>query len=92
MMNNTATNDITGDAIKTGASTEAYREGYDRIFGKPPTDLNIIKNNYECIGSANSSAFSRPIGNWVRFNMNSRGTYELWCNHETRQYYNNYCD
>jgi len=90
-MNNTASNDITGDAIKTKASSQAYREGHDRIFGKPK-DMTTIKNKYECIGSANSSAFSRPIGNWVRFNMNSRGTYELWCNHETRQYYNNYCD
>jgi len=90
-MNNTASNDITGDAIKTKASSQAYREGHDRIFGKPK-DMATIKNKYECIGSANSSLFKRPIGNWVRFNMNSRGTYELWCNHETRQYYNNYCD
>ena len=90
-MKNTATNDITGDAIKTKASGQAYRDGYDRIFGKPK-DMATIKGQYECIGSANSSAFKRPIGNWVRFNMNSRGTYELWCNHETRQYYNNYCD
>mgnify|MGYP001037884344 FL=1 len=90
-MNNTASNDITGDGIKTKASSQAYREGHDRIFGRPK-DVATIKSKYECIGSANSSAFKRPIGNWVRFNMNSRGTYELWCNHETRQYYNNYCD
>lgn len=29
-----STNDITGDSIRTKASTDAYREGHDRIFGK----------------------------------------------------------
>ena len=86
-----AKNDITGDRIQTKPSSQAYRDGYDRVFSKP-MDVATIKSKYECIGSANSSLFKRPIGNWVRFNMNSRGTYELWCNHETRQYYNNYCD
>ena len=87
-----ASNDITGDRIQTKPSNQAYRDGYDRIFSKDPTDSKTIKQDYECIGTANSSAFKRPLGHWVRFNMNSRGTYELWCNHETRQYYNNYCD
>lgn len=27
-------NDITGDTIATKNNTDAYREGYDRIFGK----------------------------------------------------------
>lgn len=27
-------NDITGDALKTKTTTDAYREGYDAIFGK----------------------------------------------------------
>ena len=27
-----SSNDITGDEIKTKASSEAYRSGYDRIF------------------------------------------------------------
>jgi len=30
----TARNDITGDAIQTKGSTDAYRDGWDRIFGK----------------------------------------------------------
>lgn len=30
----TSTNDITGDAILSRSSTDAYREGWDRIFGK----------------------------------------------------------
>lgn len=30
----TARNDITGDAIQTKGSSDAYREGWDRIFGK----------------------------------------------------------
>lgn len=31
-----ARNDITGDAIVTGGTTENYRTGWDRIFGKKP--------------------------------------------------------
>lgn len=30
----TARNDITGDVIATGTTTDSYREGWDRIFGK----------------------------------------------------------
>lgn len=30
----TATNDITGDPIKTKVTTESYRENYDKIFSK----------------------------------------------------------
>lgn len=30
----TARNDITGDMIQTKGSTDAYRDGWDRIFGK----------------------------------------------------------
>lgn len=29
-----AKNDVTGDLIKSRASSESYRDGYDRIFGK----------------------------------------------------------
>jgi hypothetical protein len=28
-------NDVTGDDLKSKASTNAYREGFDRIFRKP---------------------------------------------------------
>lgn len=30
----TARNDITGDAIKTKGQSEAYRSGWERIFGQ----------------------------------------------------------
>ena len=30
----TSKNDITGDSQKTKSSSDAYREGWDRIFGK----------------------------------------------------------
>jgi hypothetical protein len=30
----TARNDITGDSIATKGTTDAYRDNYDRIFGK----------------------------------------------------------
>ena len=30
----TSKNDITGDSIKTKASSDAYASGWDRIFGK----------------------------------------------------------
>lgn len=38
----TARNDITGDAIKTKGSNDAYRSGWDAIFGKKPTKLDDI--------------------------------------------------
>lgn len=30
----TATNDLTGDKIKTKSSTKKYRDGWEEIFGK----------------------------------------------------------
>jgi hypothetical protein len=36
----TARNDITGDSIATKTSTESYRDGWDRIFGKKKSDTN----------------------------------------------------
>jgi len=42
-------NDITGDEIKTGAVTEAYRSGWDRIFGpKIDSDQTDHGNSIEC--------------------------------------------
>lgn len=38
----TARNDITGDALITKSSTDAYREGYDRIFGKKKQATIVI--------------------------------------------------
>lgn len=39
-------NDITGDDLKSKASTDAYREGHDRIFGKVVVDtVDATVNN-----------------------------------------------
>ena len=86
-----ANNDITGDPIQTPPPSQAYRDGYDRIFSKP-TDAASIKRQYTNIGTANGVAFSRPEGRWVRFKMNRRGTYELFCCHERKEYYDVYSD
>jgi hypothetical protein len=45
-----ATNDITGDKLTTGESTEQYRSGWDRVFGskKPaPKQLNESTDPFE---------------------------------------------
>lgn len=34
-------NDITGDSIQTKATTDAYRDNYDRIFGKTKTSHKL---------------------------------------------------
>lgn len=51
MANNTSTNDVTGDAIKSRSSSDSYRDNYDRIFGKKKTvnnkDDSETKNNTE---------------------------------------------
>lgn len=43
-------NDITGDTIATKATTQAYRDNYDAIFGKKkkpetPTELNSVEKS-----------------------------------------------
>jgi hypothetical protein len=40
-----ARNDITGDTIQTKATTDNYRDNYDKIFRKDNT--NIEKNEYQ---------------------------------------------
>lgn len=43
----TAKNDITGDEIKTKTSSDAFRDGWDRIFGKKvltPNDMDVELN------------------------------------------------
>lgn len=94
-MKNTAANDITGDPIHTKASTPAYREGYDRIFGPPPAapiTPESILSDYINIGSANGCSFKKPEGKWVRFQVSKGGNREWYCNHKLKQYYDNYCD
>lgn len=35
-----AKNDITGDSIITKSSTDKYRDGWERIFGKQKREMN----------------------------------------------------
>ena len=35
----TAKNDITGDSIATKSSSDAYRDGWERIFGKKKEEV-----------------------------------------------------
>lgn len=35
-------NDITGDELKSGSANDAYREGWERIFGKKPRTVSSI--------------------------------------------------
>ena len=37
----TSRNDITGDAIKTKGASGAYRDGWDRIFGRKPEPVEV---------------------------------------------------
>ena len=41
----TAKNPITGDTIATKETTDAYREGHDRIFGKKEADEPEVKRD-----------------------------------------------
>ena len=36
-------NDVTGDLLVTKGSTDAYRSGWDRIFGNKKTEQNAVK-------------------------------------------------
>lgn len=38
-------NDITGDIIKTKTSSDAYRDGWDRIFKKDGNDADTKKHS-----------------------------------------------
>ena len=89
-----ATNDITGDDIKTSPSSTAYRAGHDRIFSKQKPIMNAaeITKEYRYIGSVNNPLFIRPEGKWLKFNQNRRGTHESWCDHDLKQYYHVYSD
>ena len=42
----TAKNDVTGDSIRSKNSNKAYRDNWDRIFGKKKTaKKKTVKNN-----------------------------------------------
>lgn len=38
----TTKNDITGDKLATKPATDAYRDNWDRIFGKPDPEAVIL--------------------------------------------------
>lgn len=61
----TARNDVTGDLLQTKSNTEAYRQGWERIFGKKKTE-SIEENKKqaeekECGTSDSSSAFASSL-------------------------------
>jgi hypothetical protein len=66
-------NPITGDHIITKASSKAYRNGYDRIFGKkkeqnpPNIDLNVESSDLN-VGSKAYYDWSedKPPNKWIR--------------------------
>ena len=43
----TAKNDITGDALVSKTPTDAYRDGWDAIFGKKKTPLEQLDDYKE---------------------------------------------
>lgn len=43
------TNDVTGDELKSRGNTDAYKDGYDRIWG------NRNKRKDDCAGSQHST-------------------------------------
>jgi hypothetical protein len=64
----TSKNDITGDTIATKNSTEAYRENFDRIFGKKGLDdVTPLSNNSNQLVAdpinSNSRKESQAAGN-----------------------------
>lgn len=56
-------NDITGDALVTKPSSDAYRDGWDRIFGKKETEkpVEAEATNEPCpLSTAEIDALSVP--------------------------------
>lgn len=52
----TARNDITGDNIQTKGSNDAYREGWDRIFGKKEEPVFHLRS-YGDVSAADLEAY-----------------------------------
>jgi hypothetical protein len=45
-MKKPSTNDITGDKLQSKVPSDAYRDNYDRIFGKKePSRIDVIGQN-----------------------------------------------
>ena len=54
--------------------------------------LEDIKRNYTHIGTANSTGFKRPAGEWVRVYVNWNGNYEIHACHATMEWYDVFSD
>lgn len=54
-------NDITGDSLVTRSSTDAYRDGWDRIFKKPVvTSEEIVPDKSSLEYNDSSSSTGEP--------------------------------
>ncbi len=51
----TATNPITGDLIKTKGSNDAYRDGWERIFGNKKEEKPVKSDQPEKVENENAS-------------------------------------
>lgn len=56
-----AKNDITGDEIATKAVNDLYRDGFDRIFGKPQ---DLLPPERECCGTFKGSPHRKTCEKW----------------------------
>lgn len=50
-------NDITGDPIRTRVTTDAYRDGYERLYGGKRNDNTSTKNDND-----NTNDKAKPSG------------------------------
>lgn len=78
----TTTNDVTGDSLISKSTTDQYREGWDRIFGKkhqqktvPDTVTSQQHNTLEDHQhESSSSSVIDDVGAFVPAQMNPDGT------------------
>jgi hypothetical protein len=60
---------------------------------KTKPDMATISKTYKYIGCANSSSFEYPEdAEWMLCKTNGRGTYEVFCCHRLKIYYDVYSD
>lgn len=48
-------NDITGDSIASRATTDSYRDGHDRIFGKKKEEKKLRCDDCRAVGALHCS-------------------------------------
>lgn len=59
---------------------------------KPNMSLADLKSEYRWVGSANSSSFNKPVGQWELAFVSASGNYEVYVDRAQRIYYDLYCD